>query len=856
MSFATALSLSFNNLMTKKGRTFLTAFAGSIGIIGIAAILVLSNGVNGYIKDTEERSLSSYPLTITKSSFDMSSLLSGGVMGEATGTGSQQASVDGGTIGQDKVMTDMFAQVKNNDLSSFKAYLEGGQSGIQPYVNTIKYSYGVTPQIYKADTSAGVTRLNPSEVTAKVSCGVMGSALTGGATSSSFSELVSDQKMLDDQMDVVAGSWPKSADEAVLVLDSNGRISDYTLYSLGFYDTKIMNDMMSQVLSGQEVQGPDDYRDFSYDDALSMSFKVVPSSALYQRNGSTGGWTDMSGDAASLRSAVDAGLTLRVVGVVKPKSASSSSLVREGIGYTSALTDELIQDAADSDIVKEQIANPDTDVSIGKSFEELQQGQGKELDMGSLFTVDEAALKSAFTFDAGSLSGLSSGMDLGSLDISGFAPDSSGFDMGSVNLDTSQLSGIFNAQSMAALMAGAPKFDLAQSGIADAPSGLTDEQRTRLASDANRLASGFAAWAGSRLVPSGGQVDYAALVQEYLQTDEAKSILADLREGYDSSLGDVVGQAMQSYLQEQLAPYFSNALQGLVRQAAQVMATQLASQLQTQVAAATSKLGTQLSSAIAGKLQSQMSSLSSALQSGFSVDAGAFSRAIKLNMSQDDLSSLLQNYMNAGDLSYDANMKRLGYARLEDPESIGIYPRDFDAKQAVQDIIEAYNRDEEAAGKPDSAIQYSDLVGTLMSSVTDIVNMISTVLIAFVSISLVVSSVMIAIITYISVLERKKEIGILRAMGASKLNVANIFNAETVIEGLLSGVFAVGLVYLVSVPVNAFILSWKGVPNIMVLPWQSALSLVAISVVLTLVAGLIPSSMAARRDPVEALRSE
>lgn len=505
MSFATALSLSFNNLMTKKGRTFLTAFAGSIGIIGIAAILVLSNGVNGYIKDTEERSLSSYPLTITKSSFDMSSLLSGGVMGEATGTGSQQASVDGGTIGQDKVMTDMFAQVKNNDLSSFKAYLEGGQSGIQPYVNTIKYSYGVTPQIYKADTSAGVTRLNPSEVTAKVSGGVMGSALTGGATSSSFSELVSDQKMLDDQMDVVAGSWPKSADEAVLVLDSNGRISDYTLYSLGFYDTKIMNDMMSQVLSGQEVQGPDDYRDFSYDDALSMSFKVVPSSALYQRNGSTGGWTDMSGDAASLRSAVDAGLTLRVVGVVKPKSASSSSLVREGIGYTSALTDELIQDAADSDIVKEQIANPDTDVFIGKSFEELQQGQGKELDMGSLFTVDEAALKSAFSFDAGSLSGLSSGMDLGSLDISGFAPDSSGFDMGSVNLDTSQLSGIFNAQSMAALMAGAPKFDLAQSGIADAPSGLTDEQRTRLASDANRLASGFAAWAGSRLVPSGGR---------------------------------------------------------------------------------------------------------------------------------------------------------------------------------------------------------------------------------------------------------------------------------------------------------------------------------------------------------------
>ena len=857
MSFATALSLSFNNLMTKKGRTFLTAFAGSIGIIGIAAILALSNGVNGYIKDTEESSLASYPLTITKSSFDVSSLLGSGIAGGSSGGEAQQASADAGTIGQDKVMTDMFAQVKNNDLSSFKAFLEGGQSGIEPYVNTIKYSYGVTPQIYEADTSAGVTRLNPSEVTTKIASGVMGSALTGGTTNSSFNELVSDQKMLDDQMEVVAGSWPKAADEAVLVLDANGRISDYTLYSLGFYDTEAMNDMMSQMLGGKEVEVPDDYRDFSYDDAMGMSFKVVPATALYQRNDSTGGWTDMSADDGFLRSAVDEGLDLRVVGVVKPRSVSSSSLVREGVGYTAALTNELIQEAADSDIVKEQVAKPDTDVFTGKSFEELQQKQGKELDMGSLFTVDESALKSAFSFDASAISGLSSGMDLGSLDLSGLAPDASGFDMSSVRLDTSQLSGVFSAQSMAALMAGAPRFDLAKSGITDALSGLSDEQRAQLGDEANELGSGFAAWAGSRLVPSdGAQVDYASLVQEYLQTDAAKATIAKLQEGFGSSMGDVAGQAMQKYLQEQLAPYFSNAMQALVRQAAQVMATQLASQLQTQMAAATSKLGTQLSDAIAGKIQSQMSSLSSALQSGFSVDAGAFSRAIKVNMSQDDLSSLLQNYMNAEDLSYDANMRKLGYARLDDPESISIYPRDFDTKKSVEGVIDSYNRGEEAAGKPDSTIQYSDLVGALMSSVTDIVNMISTVLIAFVSISLVVSSVMIAIITYISVLERKKEIGILRAMGASRLNVANIFNAETVIEGLLSGVFAVGLVYLASVPVNAFVLGWKGVPNIMVLPWQSALALVAISVGLTLVAGLIPSSMAARRDPVEALRSE
>ncbi|MBP3885754.1 MAG: ABC transporter permease, partial [Olsenella sp.] len=266
--------------------------------------------------------------------------------------------------------------------------------------------------------------------------------------------------------------------------------------------------------------------------------------------------------------------------------------------------------------------------------------------------------------------------------------------------------------------------------------------------------------------------------------------------------------------------------------------------------------GSQLSGAIAGQLAGQMSSLTSALREGFSFDADAFANAIHFNMTQEDLTSLLTNYMNAAELTYDSNMSRLGYASADSPESISIYPKDFAAKQSVLDVIDAYNREKDAQGQHDATIQYSDIAGALMSSVTDIVNMVSMVLIAFVSISLVVSSIMIGIITYISVLERKKEIGILRAMGASKLNVANVFNAETIIEGLIAGVFAILTVVLLSIPVNAIVLETQGVADIMILPWASGLVLIGVSVLLTFLGGLLPSTRASKNDPVEALRSE
>ena len=858
MSFLTALALSFNNLMTKKGRTFMTAFAGSIGIIGIAAILALSNGVNDYIARTEEEALSSYPLTITKSSFDLSGLLAANMGLETDGDSDADSEADAqdGEVDEDRVIhqatvvADMFAQVKNNDLKAFKAFLESGESGIEPYINSIQYSYGLKPQIYKSDTSKGVARLNPSRMSQTLSSGVSGSAFMGGQSMSSFNELLDDDKILHQSLEIVEGRWPEAYDECVFVLGYNGGITDYTLYSLGVYDTKVMDDMTTKALNGETVEVPDVHETFTLDDAMDLHFSVVPACKLYQHNDEQGTWTDMTSDKAFMRKAIADGIDLHVVGIVQ-RTGNGSSGVPEGIGYTSGLTKRLMEMAADSKIVKEQKKNQDVDVFTGKTFEELQDEESNKFDLESVFEVDEEALKNAFSFDTSTLEGLGEGMDFSDLDL-GSAME--GLDFSGMQLDTSAIESAIGGDAMASMMAGIPPFSIEDVTI-------PPEQSEAIQSVGGELAGGFMAWMFTHGGFPAQDVDYNALLQEYMQTEEAQAIVAKLYENEVFSqdtdvISQLVNTAMSGYVNNKLGPYFAQAMAAMMENVMGVITTQLTQQLTAQMAAATGRLGTALGEAISSQLSGQMEQLSEALENGFSVDADAFANAIKFNMTQEDLTSLLTNYMNADELSYDGNLTKLGYAELESPESISIYPVDFPAKEEVLGIIDSYNDRMAAEDKEDSQIQYTDLVGALMGSVTDIVNTISLVLIAFVSISLVVSSIMISIITYISVLERKKEIGILRAMGASKLNVANIFNAETVIEGFFAGVLAVLVVYAVSIPVNEIVYRLKDVPNIMQLPARSALILVGISVVLTLVAGLIPSSAAARRDPVEALRSE
>lgn len=841
MSFVTALGLSARNLMTKKGRTAMTAFAGSIGIIGIAAILALSNGVNGYIKKVEEDTLSSYPLTISKQDYDLSSMMGGqGAADDEASNGGDLSDGSGGKAkGTDKIpvvtaVKDMFASVKSNDMTSFKAWLDAGGDGIDKEVNAIQYGYGVSPVVYRAGKGdEKPVRLVPNAMTEAMSGGASSAATVSMESmgTSVFNEMIDDQSLLDSQYDVVAGHWPTSANEAVMVLSSRGTVGDYTLYSIGALDIDELNDLVNSAMTADGgVKAPETGTDFTYDDALSTTFKVLSPADAYRKNEETGMWTDMSGDTDFMAAKVADGIDVHIVGVVRPNETANASALSPGIAYTHALTRRLMERAADSQIVQEQLAHPETDVFTGKSFDELQGEAKQGVDLGSMFSVDEAALKSAFSFDTSALSGAAGGMDLSGIDLFGLDID---------------LSGVGKDIDFGDIMAKAPAPDF--SGIFDGLE-LTPEQMQQVGTLANQLFEGFLQSDQFKALSPEDLKDaskLAAAFSTYLESDTAaQQILAQLKALGGDALAERLQQAMTDYVQKQLTPYLQQAMDQVMKSISDQIAATVSAQLKAGAAG------------LMGQMATRMSSSFASLASAMRVDASAFAHAIHFNMDAEDLSSLMMSYAKASKLTYDNNLTTLGYADEADPISVKIFPRDFEAKERVLDHIDAYNKQVKAAGHDEQAISYTDYMGIIMGSVTDIVNTISLVLIAFVSISLVVSSIMIGIITYISVLERKKEIGILRAIGASKRNVANVFNAETFIEGLIAGVFAIVVVVLVSFPVNAWALAAKQVPNLMSLPVQDALVLIAISVLLTVVAGLLPARSASRKDPVEALRSE
>ena len=485
MSFVTALGLSARNLMTKKGRTAMTAFAGSIGIIGIAAILALSNGVNGYIKKVEEDTLSSYPLTISKQDYDLSSMMGGqGAADDDSpeNVDSSDDSAGGKAQGTDKIpvvtaVKDMFASVKSNDMTSFKAWLDDGGDGIDKEVNAIQYGYGVSPVVYRAGKGdEKPVRLVPNAMTEAMSGGASSAATVSMESmgTSVFNEMIDDQSLLDSQYDVVAGHWPTSANEAVMVLSSRGTVGDYTLYSIGALDINELNDLVNSAMTADGgVETPETGTEFTYDDALSTTFKVLSSADAYRKNEETGMWTDMSGDADFMAAKVADGIDVHIVGVVRPNETANASALSPGIAYTHALTRQLMERAADSQIVQEQLAHPETDVFTGKTFDELQGEAKQGVDLGSMFSVDEAALKSAFSFDASALSGAAGGMDLSGIDLSGLDID---------------LSGVGRDIDFSDIMAKAPAPDF--SGIFDGLE-LTPEQMQQVGMLANQLFEGF-----------------------------------------------------------------------------------------------------------------------------------------------------------------------------------------------------------------------------------------------------------------------------------------------------------------------------------------------------------------------------
>ena len=800
MSFLTALSLSWNNLLTKKGRTLMTAFAGSIGIIGIAAILSLANGVNSYIANVEEETLSEYPLSIEDQGFDMTSLMTMGMgaQGSSSGSGDSQDAgqadgtsndANGGTVGESKMVTGMFGSIGSNDLASLKDYLDNGDSGIEQYVNSIEYGYSITPQLFSADTEDGVRQVNPDKSFSSIGFGSATS--TNGIMSSMMStnvfyEMPSDPDLYQDQYDVVAGTWPQSYNDIVLVLTANGKVSDFMLYTMGLRDHSELDDMVRAFANEEEVNAPDDYMTLTYDQLMGVTFKLVAATDYYQYDSDYHVWKNKSDDADYMRDLVNSGEDVHICGIVKPKAGAKITSLQTGFYYTSDMVSRIIDEAADSQIVKDQLADSATNVFTGKSFVEEADAEDSSFDMSSLFTIDGNKLQAAFQIDPDALS-----VDMSSLDLSGAASD----------------------------LPAAPEMDPSEFQVSGQPT-INKEAAAALMAAVEK--DYFAYY--SEQVQQGKP---APSFNEYFATERAQKLVSDALPGIidTSEMQAELAQKIQAYLQAAMSSYMN----------------QVVSAMQTQMQAAMTQV---------------MGQLSANMATAMHVDENAFADAFQMNMDEKELTELMMSLMSSETTSFDGNLNKLGYADYAKPASIDIYPKDFESKQGVIDILDGYNDKMKAEGEDDKAVSYTDIVGALMSSVTTIVNMISYVLVAFVAISLVVSSIMIGVITYISVLERKKEIGILRSIGASKGDIGSVFNAETVIVGLVAGLIGIGVTALGCIPANAIVYALFDVPNVAILPWQAAVVLVAISVLLTFLSGLIPSSAASRKDPVEALRSE
>lgn len=738
MSFLTALSLSKNNLMTKKGRTFLTSFAGSIGIIGIALILSLSNGVQEYINSVERSTLASFPVSIQHETVDYTSLMTS--MMNVRDNAEENRDPD--RIYTNDISTEMMktmlSEMQTNNLAEFKEYLESDPDGISASIEEIQYSYDSNLYIYGHSADGDIMQINPSTVMSAMMGQSMAdnvsqmtntySSLMGSSSMSSydaFRELLSTD-MLKTEYEVLAGRLPEAYNEVVVLVTDRNELSDVTLYTLGLRDQGELEGMMSSVMAGESFDLDTGDLSFSYDDLMGMEFSMLTAPEFYQKN-DDGTWTDMRSDSEFMEQAAENGLKLKVVGILKPDADSLiSSTNSGGIGYTHALTEYMIDKTNSSELVKAQKENPDVDVFTGIEFPKADEEEEQPMSQSEAMEM---------------LTGM-----------------------------------------------------------------LTEEQRTKL-----------------------NEGIMAALTEE--QQAQIQSAM----------MGMVSDEQINSIMMGVLTP----------EQLTQLQSGADVNSLLTDAQKA------QMSAQIAASLTVEQNAELSAMMNGM-VDPTKMYTIFMQVLTTDQLRQLMDmtKEPETTDATYDGNLKLLGVAELSEPSSMKIYATDFESKEKITQLIEKYNDSKIADDNQADVINYTDYVGLMMSSVSDIINSISYILIAFVAISLIVSSIMIGIITYISVLERTKEIGILRAMGASKRDISNVFNAETLIVGFSAGVIGIAVTLLLNIPINIIIENITGIANVALLPWQGGVILVVISMLLTLIAGLVPAGVAAKKDPVEALRTE
>lgn len=751
MSFGTSFSLSLKNLFTKKGRTMLTSFAGSIGIIGIALVLSISQGFNTYINTIQEETLSSYPLTIQKTNTDLSAL-----MQTFMGTATSDSDHDKNAVYKKSAIYDMMDALNNmetseNDLKSFKAYIESErddtESALSKAVNGVQYAYDLDLLIYTKNADNTIIHSDTEELMQEMILEHMGidmQAMTnastsmfgeeatsmmgiGGSSMNLWQELLPGDNgkpindLLKKQYDVVYGSWPNSYDEIVLVLDENNELDDMTLYALGLEPKEDVDNIMEAAVDGKELKK--DSKSWSYEEICSMDFRTILNSDCYRYDESTGLYTDLRDTDAGLQYLYDNGLKLKVTGIIRPNEDTSAPMLSGSIAYTSDLTKYIIEHTKESDAIAAQTKEKDTDIFTGLPFKD------------SSSDLTDADKQTAFL------------EYINGLDESG------------------------KAQAYVQMM-----------------SIPTEEQLN-------------------------ASVEQA--MQDMSRADMESAMVQGMAQQMSMSEADV-----QSYLSsmsdDEIRDTFTQMMQQQVK-------AQYAQQVQQQMAA-------MQPAELIGALTQTLPTLSAAQCAAYYDEMIQFS-----------------------DSTYEDNLKALGDVDLNDPASINLYAATFEDKDVIEDAISDYNE-----GKDEmSQIQYTDYVGLMMSSVTKIINTITYVLIAFVAISLIVSSIMIGVITLISVQERTKEIGILRAIGASKRDVSSMFNAETIIIGFTSGLLGIVVTYLLCIPINLLVHHLSGINNLSaILPIPAAIILIAISVLLTLIAGFIPSKSAAKKDPVVALRSE
>ena len=943
MSFWTAMTLSFNNLRTKKARTLLTAFAGSIGIIGIALIMSLSTGFQKYIDKIQADTLSNYPLTIQTETTDMTSMFT------AFGASLAQADeADEGVVVEQQLIAQMFAQVGSNDLESFKTHLEENYGEVAHTVSAIKYSYGLSPRIYVESREGDVLQANPATLFDEL----MGNSFMASYMATDvFYEMIDNREMLDSQYEVLRGRWPEKYNELIVVLQDPSQITDYMAYTVGLKDADLLDSVLEKMMAGELVESVSDTEEWTYDDLMNLNLRLTDVSDLYQYNSEYDLWEDMSEKESYLRDVFDRSEQLQIVGIVCAREGANATALSAGIAYTPELTQFVIDRALESELVKAQLADPEMDIFSGSRFDEEAE---TSLNFENMVSVDGDAISSAF--------GMNISTDKIISMLKGYLQEV----MNSVKVDTGPAQNAFLEQlrQMSTEMlqqyvatnadeTGEAKLYLTEAeGMVDAYL-ATEGAAARIAQlsktyavpeDAFRnvyrplmlgLVTGCIAedLKAETEVPDTETPEIEAPGTEVPETEAPATEIPEVSSSSDPEIvpteavhaateapvdlpeenapAETTPDEMQpeetappSDEPEETVPPEENAEETLPSDenteetpppdeeteetlppeeeqpedpdigidTDQFYGTVTAGEIDgivsrymgnAAVTGAASVMGAKMMEAtVLGIVREKISGfggrLAAYIGSSFSVDADKIANAFQFNMNEEDLQRLMLAMSGQNrEHSADANLRNLGYARMEKPYSMSIYLVDFAAKEEFMAFLDRYNEDMQEQGKEEQVIQYTDLTGMMMSSVRTIIDSVSYALIAFVAVSLVVSSIMIGIITYISVMERTKEIGILRAIGASKGNISQVFNAETFMIGLCSGLIGIGITLLILIPGNMLIQHLTDNPDIVAqLPVMNAVVLIGLSVVLTLIGGLIPASKAAKKDPVIALRSE